>query len=56
MSKPLVLSAFKKDDIVIFDLAETTPIGRYEQFHLDSNLSKQIIQEIKNSFVENLKI
>ncbi len=47
MSKPLVLSAFKKDDIVIFDLAETTPIGRYEQFYLDSNLSKQIIQEIK---------
>jgi hypothetical protein len=47
MTKPLVLSVFKKDDVAIFDLGESMPIGRYEQLHLDSNLSSQIVQEIQ---------
>lgn len=46
MISPMVVSIYKKDEVAIFDTADTTSVSGYHQQPIDNNLIQSVFQEI----------
>jgi CHAT domain-containing protein/Flp pilus assembly protein TadD len=47
MKSPMVVSIYKKDEVAIFDTADTTSVSGYHQQPIDNTLIQSVFQEIQ---------